>query len=64
MDLDNKEEDIILQALVAHQNTTLNVMCDTWLLQEQQNQQVVAVLALCNTWGLRHRLTFWHLKLD
>ena len=48
MEVDNEEEDAFLQAVVAHHNTTLNVVCDAWLLQEQQNnQQVIAVLAMC-----------------
>ena len=47
MEVDNEDEDAFLQAVVAHHNTTLNVVCDAWFLQEQQNQQVIAVLALC-----------------
>ena len=35
MEVDDEDEDAFLQAVVTHHNTTLFIVCDAWLLQEQ-----------------------------
>ena len=52
MEDDDDDDDMVVQAAVANHTATLTVVCDAFIFEESQQQQAVAVLALCEHYGV------------